>query len=98
TFTLFVAPAIALLGGAPAPPLQFFNARLAEPVKQTTKLTMFLPALLEGQNADGAVRPVPYQGSGDVVALTRSNCFLVVPDDVSELTAGSWVDVLPRQA
>lgn len=97
TFTLFVAPAIALLSGAgAAPPLQFFKARLAEPVKQTTQLTMFLPACLEGQNAEVAVRVLPWQGSGDVVALARSQCFLVVPDNVTELSAGSWVDVLPR--
>ncbi|MBI4467538.1 MAG: molybdopterin molybdotransferase MoeA [Acidobacteria bacterium] len=97
TFTLFVAPAIALLGGAAPPPLQFFKARLAEPVKQTAQLTLFLPACLEGENADVAVRALPWQGSGDVVALARSNCFLVVPPNVTELAAGSWVDVLPRQ-
>ncbi|MGH7751783.1 MAG: molybdopterin molybdotransferase MoeA [Gemmatimonadales bacterium] len=96
TFILFVAPAIALLGGAAAPPLQFLKARLAEPVQQTTQLTLFLPACLEGQNADVGVRALPWQGSGDVVALARSNCFLVVPDNVTELAAGSWVDVLPR--
>ncbi|MFQ5723290.1 MAG: gephyrin-like molybdotransferase Glp [Terriglobia bacterium] len=96
TFLLFVAPAIALLGGAPAPPLRFFKARLAEPLKQPTRLTMFLPARLEGQNADVAVRVVPWQGSGDVAAVARSDCFLVLPDNVSELAVGSWVDVLPR--
>lgn len=98
TFELFVAPAIALLGGAAAPPLQFFKARLAESVQQKTELTLFLPAQLERQDSDVAVRVLPWQGSGDVVALTRSDCFLVVPDNVSELTAGAWVDVLPRRA
>ena len=96
TFELFVAPAIALLGGGAAPALHFFKARLAEAVKQKTELTLFLPAQLEGENSDVTVRVLPWQGSGDVVALTRSNCFLVVPDNVSELAAGSWVDVLPR--
>lgn len=96
TFELLVAPAIALLSGAPAPPLRFLKARLAEPVRQKTRLTLFLPARLEWQDADVTVRAQPCQGSGDVVALARSNCFLVVPDNITELVAGSWVDVLPR--
>ncbi|MFQ5662332.1 MAG: gephyrin-like molybdotransferase Glp [Terriglobia bacterium] len=97
TFELFVAPAIALLGGALVPRLQFLKARLAAPVKQNTRLTMFLPARLEGESAEVSVRALPWQGSGDVLALTQGNCFLVVPDNVSELPAGSWVDVLPRR-
>ncbi|MCI0402980.1 MAG: molybdopterin molybdotransferase MoeA [Acidobacteria bacterium] len=97
TFELFVAPALALLGGSPAPPLQFLKARLAEPVQQKTKLTLFLPARLEGQGSDVTVRALPWQGSGDVVAVAQANCILVVPDNVSELAAGAWVDVLPRR-
>lgn len=96
TFELFVAPAVALLAGACAPPLQFLKARLAEPVAQKTGLTMFLPAQLEGEGGEVAVRAVPWRGSGDVAALARSNCFLVVPDKVSGLAAGTYVDVLPR--
>ena len=96
TFLLLVAPAVALLGGAAAPPLRFLKARLAEPVKQPTQLTLFLPARLEGQGSEVTVHSLPWQGSGDVVALTRSDCFLVVPDNVKELAAGAWVDVLPR--
>lgn len=98
TFELFVAPAIALLAGAPAPPLQFFKARLAESVLQKTELTLFLPAQLEGEKSEVTVRVLPWQGSGDVVALAQGNCFLVVPDNVSELAAGAWVDVLPRRS
>lgn len=97
TFELFVAPALALLAGASAPTLQFLKARLAEPVPQKTKLTLFLPARLEGQGSDVTVRALPWQGSGDVVTLAQANCTLVVPDNVSELAAGAWVDVLPRR-
>lgn len=97
TFELFVAPALALLGGEPARPLQFFKARLAERFEKKAALTMFLPARLEGEGPEVSVRALPWQGSGDVVALTRANCFLVVPDDVEQLEAGAWVDVLPRR-
>jgi molybdopterin molybdotransferase len=97
TFELFVAPALALLGGAQAPPLQFFKARLAESFEQKTQLTMFLPGLLECQEGEVTVRALPWQGSGDVVALTQANAFLVVPADAKRLAAGAWVDVLPRR-
>ncbi|HXE75458.1 MAG TPA: gephyrin-like molybdotransferase Glp [Candidatus Xenobia bacterium] len=97
TFELFVAPATALLSGAPAPPLQFLKARLAEPLKQTTRLTLFLPALLEGEHGDVRVRVLRWQGSGDVVAVAQGNCFAVIPEDAGEVAAGSWVDVLPRR-
>lgn len=97
TFELFVAPALALLGGAPALPLQFLKARLAEAVPQKTKLTLFLPARLEGKGSHVTVRALPWHGSGDVVALAHANCTLVVPDNVSELATGAWVDVLPRR-
>ena len=96
TFLLFVAPALALLGGAAPPPLRFLKARLAEPVKQTTQLTLFLPARLEGQGGEVQARVLPWQGSGDVVALAGSDCFVVAPEGAGELAAGGWVDVLPR--
>ncbi len=97
TFELFVAPAICMLAGASAPPLQFLKARLGQPFKQTTRLTLFLPARLEGQGGDVSVRVLPWQGSGDVVTVAQGNCFAVVPDNAGELAAGSWVDVLPRR-
>ncbi|MBI3484140.1 MAG: hypothetical protein HY012_03175 [Acidobacteria bacterium] len=40
---------------------------------------------------------MPWQGSGDIVALTQANCFLIVPESKLELAAGDWVDVLPRR-
>jgi len=97
TFELFAAPALALLAGEPPPPLRFLKVRLAESVEQRTQLTMFLPAQWEGEGAEVTVRQMPYQGSGDVVAVARADCFLVVPETVKQLEAGAWVDVLLRQ-
>ena len=42
------------------------------------------------------VSPVPWQGSGDVVAMARANCLLVVPPDRETIEAGERVLVLPR--
>src|SRR5579863_4219214 len=42
------------------------------------------------------VSPIPWQGSGDVVAMSRANCLLVVPPDRETIEAGERVYVLPR--
>jgi len=42
------------------------------------------------------VSPVPWQGSGDVVAMSRANCLLVVPPDRENIEAGERVQVLLR--
>jgi len=97
TFELFVVPAIDMLSGAPPRPLPSFKAKLAAPVKQKAALTHFLPAMVEWPSGEPVVKELPWQGSGDIVALTQANCFLIVPESKLELTAGDWVDVLPRR-
>ncbi|MFQ5926138.1 MAG: gephyrin-like molybdotransferase Glp [Terriglobia bacterium] len=96
TFELFVAPALALLAGSLPQPIRFLKARLAETLRTKTGLNRFLPARLDGSGADVTVRCLPWQGSGDVVTLAASNCFLVVPPCKPELPAGNYVDVLLR--
>jgi len=97
TFELFVLPALDSLSGAAPRPLPLFRARLAAPVRQTAALTHFLPARLAWCDGEPGVRELPWQGSGDIVALAQANCFLVVPQAKLELAAGDWVDVLPRR-
>ena len=97
TFELFVVPALDVLSGAPPRPLPLFKARLAAAVKQKAALTHFLPAEVSWDDGVPTVRELPWQGSGDVAALARANCFLVVPETRLEWAAGEWVDVLPRR-
>jgi len=40
------------------------------------------------------VEVVPWQGSGDLSALARSNCFLVIPEEAGSLEAGEMVRIL----
>ena len=104
TFELFARPALDLLCGAEPPPLVFPRARLEQPVRQKPGLTSFLPAILSQAAAPEearsdflpAVRVVPWQGSGDIAALARANCYLVVPEDRGELAEGELVGVFPR--
>ena len=96
TFLLFVVPALDLLSGAPARPLPLLEATLVEPMKEKPGLTHFLPARLEWRGGWAEVRPLRWQGSGDIAALSRANCFLVVPADRQDIAAGERVSVLPR--
>jgi len=37
---------------------------------------------------------IPMQGSGDLPALARSNCFLVIPEGAPPIDAGAIVRIL----
>ncbi|HEX5424049.1 MAG TPA: gephyrin-like molybdotransferase Glp [Candidatus Acidoferrales bacterium] len=96
TFELFVALAIEMLSGTEPRPL-FSKAKLAQAVSEKTPLAHFLPARVSWDSGDPVVETIPWQGSGDVGAVVRGNCFLVVRGDRQQLTAGEWVDILPRR-
>jgi molybdopterin molybdotransferase len=98
-FLLFAAPLVAALAGSREAFPRIALARLASPVDRTGKpgITRFLPALCDFGAAAGQppqVSLVASHGSGDLVALARSNCFLVVPEEAGRLKPGSLVRVL----
>ncbi len=97
TFEIFVRPALALLAGEMTAPLIFTRARLTRDLQRKAGLAGFLPAILEGNYYEPEVSPVEWKGSGDVVSLTRANCFLAIPEEAGELKAGEWVSVMMRQ-
>ncbi|HXQ97403.1 MAG TPA: gephyrin-like molybdotransferase Glp [Candidatus Limnocylindrales bacterium] len=97
TFELFVLPALDILcGGAPRP-LPLLRAKLGSPLREKPDLAHFLPARLEWTGGEPVVDPVRWQGSGDVVALASTNCFLVVREEKLNWEPGEWIDVLPRR-
>ena len=97
TFELFVTPAIDLLNGAEVRPLPLVQAQLGVALKEKPGLAHFLPARVEWQGATAEVKPLAWQGSGDVAALARANCFLVIPADREEVAAGETVSILLRK-
>ena len=97
TFELFGVPLVDVLSGAPPRPLPLVNARLRHAVRQKAALTHFLPAELSRREGEAEVAELTWQGSGDVAALARANCFLVIPENKLEHAAGDWVAVLPRR-
>jgi molybdopterin molybdotransferase len=94
TFCLFAQPMIEALAGAQPRPLIFLKAKLKSEVRTKTGLKRFLPAVLSGEFEDAEVELSRWQGSGDIAALARSNCYLVIPPDRERIEAGGYVSVL----
>lgn len=96
TFELFARPLIEALAGMSPRKLVFLHARLKSEIKVKPGLKRFLPAILSGQFEQAQVELVPWQGSGDIAANARSNCYVVIPPDRERISADEWVPVLPR--
>jgi molybdopterin molybdotransferase len=96
TFELFARPMLEGLGGQSPRRLLFLHARLKKEIRVKPGLRRFLPATLTGQFDDSQVELVPWQGSGDIAATARANCYAVIPPDRERIAAGEWVAVLPR--
>ena len=96
TFEVFARLALDRLTGRSDSPLPFFAARLGSDFKHKPVLTRFLPARLAGDYGEATVNPVKWQGSGDLVAFAKANCFLVASADRASWAAGDWISVLPQ--
>lgn len=95
-FELFARPLVDALGGAPPSRLPVAKARLKKEVRTKTGLTRFLPAVLQASIDDPEVEVIAWQGSGDLLAAAKANCYLVVPPDKDSISAGEMVSVLVR--
>jgi molybdopterin molybdotransferase len=92
TFQLFAKPALELLAGIDEPVLPLLSARLEAPFRHKGGLTRFLPARL---NEDGMhLRHISWQGSSDIPALARANCFLVAEHDRESWEVGDSIRVM----
>jgi molybdopterin molybdotransferase len=96
TFELFARQVAEALSGAEPERLKSAKAKLKKDFKTKTGLTRFLPARLDGGLDDSEVEVVPWQGSGDMLAAARANCYLVVPPDREKLAKGEMVTVMMR--
>jgi molybdopterin molybdotransferase len=96
TCLLFAAPVLAALAGSLELGPRFGLARLSADCKGKPPLARFVPAFctLGAAGKLPEVATVAWQGSGDLAAFARTNCFLCVPDDAERLEAGAIVRIL----
>ena len=94
TFDLFARPVMDALAGAKPQPLRFAQALLKSEFTTKTGLTRFLPAVVGGSAERPEVELIRWQGSGDLMAASRANCYIVVPPERERFAAGEPVAVL----
>ena len=95
-FHLFVAPMLRALAGRGDLAPKFVEATLSEDVKGGARVTRFLPAEMVSAWDGVTVGVVGWQGSGDVAANARGNCYAVLPVGVEMFRVGETVRVLLR--
>jgi molybdopterin molybdotransferase len=95
TFHCFVEPMLRAMCGAGVAGPKFVQATLGEDVPRKAGLTRLLPALLRHDLQRPEVRLVGWQGSGDLAANARANCYAVLPDG-RDLRSGDVITVLLR--
>lgn len=94
TFELFAKPMLEALSGRSPVPLRFPSARLKNEIRTKTGLKRFLPAVLTGEFEQTEVELARWQGSGDIAALAKANCYIVIPPDRDHIKAGEFVSLL----
>ena len=97
TFELFAVPAIELLSCYTPQALPFFRAKLAHALNEKPGVAHYLPARVSWPNGEPHVELMLWEGSGDIGAVVRGNCFVKLDQPRLQIEAGEWVDVLPRR-
>jgi len=88
TFDLFVRAALLRLQGASVVRRPRIEIELAEAVKNRSGREAYLPACVRSENGRLLARPVPSQGSGDLVAHARANALVILPAERTAAEAG----------
>jgi molybdopterin molybdotransferase len=96
TFHCFVAPMLRGMAGATVTSPRFAQATLAEDVPGKPGLIRLLPSHLSYDRIRPEVRVVAWQGSGDLAANARADCYAVFPPDKERFVAGDIITVLLR--
>ena len=97
TFLCFVAPLLRALSGEINLSSLFAQATLAAATAARPGLTRLLPAHLTSTPLTPTVRLIPWQGSGDLAANARANCYALLPSDrTTDFAAGETLTILLR--
>ncbi|UWZ84595.1 molybdopterin molybdotransferase MoeA [Occallatibacter riparius] len=98
TFLLFGSAVLRALAGNHLLAPLFSAAQLSRDAKGKPNLTRFIPAAFKSDPLSchlPEVAPVPWQGSGDLAAFARANCFIFVPEGIDRIPAGDIARILP---
>jgi molybdopterin molybdotransferase len=91
SFEVFVRPALRASFGHPHPERPLVTATLSEHWRSPAGRRQYRRALLDA--VEGTVQEVGTSASHMLGSLARADCLVVVPEDVTELDAGSAVEL-----
>ncbi len=94
TFRCFVEPLLHALAGGEIRPPRLVQATLSEAVEGKRGLMRLLPARLTSSLNEQTVKLVAWQGSGDLAANARANCYAVLSDERAAFAVGDVIPVL----
>ena len=95
-FELFARPVLEALSGLSPRKPAFLHAKLKSEIKTKTGLKRFLPGVLSGEYEQAEVELARWQGSGDIAATAKANCYIVIPPDRERIAAGEWMAVMMK--
>jgi molybdopterin molybdotransferase len=96
TFTCFAEPMLRAIRGGGLEGPRFVQAILTDEVAGKPGLTRLLPARLTSNRVRPEVKLVVWQGSGDMAANARANCYAVLPGEIERFKPGEVITVLLR--
>jgi molybdopterin molybdotransferase len=94
TFACFVEPLLRAIRGAMSGAPRFVRASLGHDIEGRPGLTRVLPARLLSSRTEAVVELVVWQGSGDLAANARANCYAVLPEGTEQFHKGEIVTIL----
>jgi molybdopterin molybdotransferase len=96
TFELFVRTALARLEGEENPVRDNLRARILDRLSNRGPRRAYLPGWLRaGEGGELVAEPIPTKGSADIVAFSKANALLIVPEERDRIEPGEWVSVHP---
>jgi len=96
TFYQFVQPALKRIKGQDIVLPLFIQAKTTEFLKKSPGRTDFQRGILEqSESGELSVRSAGTQASHVLTAMSRANCFIVIPAESGSIEAGEMVDVQP---
>jgi molybdopterin molybdotransferase len=96
TFACFVEPLLRAMRGGVVEGPRFAQATLGEAVEGRPGLMRILPARLTARRVQPEVRLVAWQGSGDMAANARANCYAVLPPERESFNSGEVITIILR--
>ena len=96
TFELFARDLVLALSHTRPEPLRCVQAKLKSGLTTKIGLTRFLPGLIHYDDGESQVELLRWQGSGDIVTLSRANCYVAVNPTREKYEAGESITVLLR--